>query len=152
MATTLTLPEGYGPVAAIALGVIPFVSFWHGISAARLRKASGVMYPNYYATQEQTKTSKAAYRYQCAQRAHGNYLENMPQTLISMLVAGIEYPRATAVTGAIWVVSRLIYQYGYIWSDEPEGKGRRGGMGFFFAQGALWGMSLAVFGKSLLEW
>ena len=72
-------------------------------------------------TADNLPLQKQAYRYQCAQRAHANYLENMPQTIISMLVAGLEYPKATAITGALWIASRLIYQYGYIWSDQPDG-------------------------------
>ena len=69
-----------------------------------------------------------------------------------MLVAGLEYPRATAVAGGLWVLSRLVYQHGYIWSDKPDGAGRKGGLVFFLAQGALWGMSLATFGANLLKW
>jgi glutathione S-transferase len=82
-----------------------------------------------------------AYKFNCAQRAHGNFLENAPQTMLSILVAGVKYPQAAAGLGAAWVVFRTLYMLGYIYSDKPNGNGRYNGMLCWFAQAGLWGLS-----------
>lgn len=115
------------------------LSFVQGNLVSGRRKSAGVPYPNAYATPEQCKESKAAYKLNCAQRAHSNLLENMSQTMMTMMVAGLSYPRVTAALGAGWVVSRILYAYGYITSDDPKGRGIGGG--FWIMQGGIWGLS-----------
>lgn len=85
--------------------------------------------------------------FNCAQRAHTNYLENAPQTMLLTLVAGLKYPAATTLIGATWVVMRVLFLYGYVYSGQAAGAGRKYGGGFWFAQMALWGMT--VFGVAL---
>ena len=75
--------------------------------------------------------SKDAYKFNCAQRAHVQLLENMPQTMLSMIVGGLTYPRLVAAMGLGWTISRILFAYGYITSDKPAGKGRYLG-GFFW--------------------
>lgn len=99
---------------------------------------------------QQVKESREAYIFNAAQRAHGNLLENMSQTIVSMLVAGLVYPRASAALGAGWVVSRILFAYGYITSNKPHGNGRYLGVTFWGCQGGLWGLSCAV-GLKLLN-
>lgn len=60
------------------------------------------------------KESREAYQFNAAQRAHAHLLENMSQTLLYMLVAGLVYPRTSATLGVGWVVSRILFCYGYI--------------------------------------
>jgi hypothetical protein len=59
-------------VVLVALGVIPVLSFVQGSVAGGKRKTAKVPYPNMYATREEMKANKDAYRFNCAQRAHGN--------------------------------------------------------------------------------
>lgn len=103
-----------------------------------LRKPAGIPYPHAYATPQQVKASPAAYRFNCAQRAHANLLENLPQTVVGMLVGALVYPRLTAWLGAAWWVSRVLYVAGYVvgsGKDEAgKGKGRLLGAGFWLAQ------------------
>ena len=66
-------------------------------------------------------------------------LENMPQTMITMMVAGLTYPLATAALGIGWLAFRIIYAYGYITADTP--KGRQAGGGFWLMQGGIWGIA-----------
>jgi glutathione S-transferase len=102
------------------------------------RKAAGVPYPNAYASSEAIAAAtpdkkKAMYLFNCAQRAHYNFMENYPIALTGMLVAGLKYPVASAVTGAIWSVSRLAYATGYTNKNKEGGKGRyAGGLGSLF--------------------
>ncbi|KAI1929105.1 hypothetical protein LOZ58_001282 [Ophidiomyces ophidiicola] len=144
MALTFTVPNDYGNVAAVALGAIPFLAFAHGFITTGCRKRAGVQYPHAYATPEQCAKNPDAHKFNCAQRAHANYLENMPQTMISILVAGLTHPRLATVLGSTWVALRALYLAGYVYSGQKKGNGRLLGAPFWLVQGALWGLS--VFG------
>ncbi|KAL4910204.1 hypothetical protein BDW74DRAFT_144644 [Aspergillus multicolor] len=137
----ISIPGNYGYAIAVSLGVIPVLGFIHGGLVGSFRKAAGVPYPHAYASIEQCKANPKAHQLNCAQRAHGNFLENAPQTMLSILVAGIKYPQAAAILGAAWVVFRTLYMLGYIYSDKPNGNGRYNGMLCWFAQAGLWGLS-----------
>ena len=141
---TLTIPEGYGYTVLVALGAIPILATVQGAVVTELRKPSGVSYPNAYATAEQAKNSKEAYKFNCAQRAHSNLLENMPQTIALLLFNGLFYPRATPVLGALWVLFRSLYAYGYITSSKPAGRGRAIGGAFWVSQIGLLGMAVTA--------
>lgn len=152
MPTSVTIPDGYGYTVLIALGLIPILGIGQGSVVTTLRKPANVPYPNAYATPEQVKSSREAYKFNCAQRAHGNLLENMPMAVASLLFAGLFYPQATPILGLVWVVSRAFYAYGYITSEQPNGKGRYyGGLGGFFwaAQLGLIGLSVSAALKML---
>jgi len=113
-----------------------------------LRKPANVPYPNAYATPQQVKESPDAYRFNCAQRAHANLLENMPQTIAFMLFSGLQYPMAAAALGSAWLVFRIVYALGYVRS-EKLGSGRKYGGGCWLMQGGLWGLSIATALKML---
>ena len=101
-------------------------------------------YPNSYASAEQVKNSKDAYKFNCAQRAHANLLENLPQTIAMLLFAAVFYPRATPALGLGWVVSRILFLYGYVKSDKPNGSGRMIGSTFWLAQLGLIGLCVSA--------
>lgn len=123
----------------IALGAIPLLAQVHGGISTTLRKNAQIPYPNLMATPEQAKSNPAAYKFNLAQRAHGNLLENMPQAIASTLVAGLVYPRAAPVLASIWLLGRIVYAYGYIMSTKPHGKGRLyGGPVMYVGQIGLW--------------
>ncbi|GAD99612.1 glutathione S-transferase [Paecilomyces variotii No. 5] len=147
---TITLPENYGAPIAVAVGAIPLLGFVHGVVTTSLRKAAKVPYPHSYATVEECKSNPKAEQFNCAQRAHSNFLENASQTMLFTLVAGLKYPNAAAVAGAAWVFFRSLFLYGYVYSGKPQGKGRMMGGFFWLVQGALWGMSVFGVAKDLL--
>ncbi len=149
MPISLTIPDGYGYTVLIALGIIPVLSIGQGSIVTSLRKPANVPYPNAYATPEQVKNSKEAYKFNCAQRAHSNLLENMPMAIATLLFAGLFYPQATPALGLLWVASRVLYAYGYITSSLPNGRGRQYGGGFWLAQVALIGLSVSAALKML---
>lgn len=149
MPFALTVPDGYGYTAAIALGAIPLLILAQGFVVVKCRVAAKIPYPNTYATAEQAKASKEAYKFNCAQRAHANLLENSSQTMLTLLFAGLFYPTATMYLGAIWVAMRALFAYGYITSEKANGQGRLIGGGFWLAQLALIGCSLAAAMKLL---
>lgn len=112
----------------------------HGLITGSKRKGAKCPYPNAYASAQDMQSNRAAYQFNCAQRAHAQFMENAPQAMMSMLVAGVMYPNATTVLGAGWLVSRMLYLYGYIYSDKKMGGGRLIGSGFWLAQGGLWAL------------
>lgn len=133
-------------VVLIALGLAPILSFAQGMVVSTHRKAAGVAYPNAYATPQQMKASPEAYRFNCAQRAHANLLENLPQAMLCMLFTGLFHPRAATWLGGIWVGGRVLYAGGYILGsgndEQGKGKGRTIGGGFWLAHFALIGLSI----------
>lgn len=93
----------------------------------------------------------SAEQFNCAQRAHSNFLENASQTMLFTLVAGLKYPKLATGIGAIWLVSRVVYLYGYVYSGKPQGKGRLMGEPFWLAQAALWGLSVFGVAQDLIS-
>ncbi|GFF32354.1 microsomal glutathione S-transferase 3 [Aspergillus udagawae] len=147
----IVVPENYGAVVAVALGAIPVLSFIHGNIVGSFRKDAKVPYPHTYATVEQCKSNAKAEQFNCAQRAHANYLENAPQTMLFTLFAGLKYPHLAAAIGASWLFFRTLYLYGYVYSGKPQGKGRLLGSAFWLSQGALWALSVFGVAKDMIS-
>jgi glutathione S-transferase len=130
------------------------LSFWHGARVGPFRKAAEIPYPYAYASQEQLASAsgekkRAMYLFNCAQRAHANYLENYPSMLAAHLIAGLKYPIAATVAGTLWALFRVMYAVGYTRKDKDEGRGRLVGGGFWLCQLALYGLAATVGVKML---
>ena len=127
------------------------VAIWHGNRVTGRRREAKVPYPNAYASAESIasctdpKEKQAKYLLNCAQRAHSNFLENYPIALAGMLITGVKYPVTSAVTGAVWTISRIFYATGYTRPDKTDGKGRySGGIGSLFWLSQLTYVGLAL--------
>lgn len=92
-----------------------------------------------YASNEEAKRDPAANAFNCAQRAHGNYLEQLPNFLILLGVSGIRYPVYAAVAGAVWLAGRVAYTVGYSTGDPSK---RQRGVFAYLGLFSLLGMSL----------
>ena len=108
------------------------LGLWHGIRVGIFRRPAKIPYPYEYASYEQIQTASppsanAMLLFNSAQRAHQNYNENQPSAVGAMLIAGLEYPRAAAVLGAVWIVNRVLYMYGYT-NGKEGGRGRYNGV------------------------
>lgn len=121
MAINITLPAEYGYVLLAATSSY-FVNFYHIILTSKARKASGIKYPAAYATNEVADKDPKAFAFNCAQRAHANFTENLTPFVVSLLVAGLRFPVAAASIGAAWSASRMLYAYGYA-GKGPKGRG-----------------------------
>lgn len=75
----------------------------------------------------------------------------MPQTMLFVLVAGLKYPNASAALGTVWLLSRVAFLYGYVYSNKPQGNGRYAGSLFWLIQGSLWGLSVFGVGRDLIN-
>lgn len=116
----LEISNDYGYVLLAAASTV-IINIWHGTQTVKARKASGIGYPNTYATAEQAEKNPAAYQLNCAQRAHANFTENLTPYLTSMLIAGTRFPIPAAVMGAGWLASRVVYTIGYT-RNGPKGR------------------------------
>ena len=85
----------------------------HTIMTGSARKAANVPYPLTYAPEDIAVKGSAAYKFNCTQRAHANFLENQPSIIVLLLVSGVYYPNAAAWLGGIWSAARLVYGIGY---------------------------------------
>ncbi|PNY28025.1 Uncharacterized protein TCAP_02056 [Tolypocladium capitatum] len=121
MPFVLELPAQYALVLAAATTSF-FVNSIHAMRTSKFRKASGVRYPNAYASAEQADKDPNAYLFNCAQRAHANFTENHTSFLGALLIAGLRFPLPAAVLGAGWGLSRLHYLFGYTSSAGPRGR------------------------------
>jgi glutathione S-transferase len=114
------IPEDYRYVVAAAASTT-LANLTHFFLTSRARKAAAIPYPTTYASDDVAKPGTAAYKFNCAQRAHANFTENHTGALTSMLVAGIAFPNAAAVLGGLFTIGRIAYAVGYV-SKGPEGR------------------------------
>ncbi|KAI9665199.1 MAG: hypothetical protein M1831_002209 [Alyxoria varia] len=151
---TFSIPKEYGYVLVTAASTF-FLGVWHGGRVTGYRKNAKVPYPNQYAVTSGDPDSKDpkdvdGYLFNCAQRAHYNYLENHPSVVLSMLIAGLRYPVASSVMGVVWMIFRVVYAVGYTRKDKTNGKGRLAGVGFWLPQAGLFG-TVGWVGVSMLR-
>ncbi|RKU45956.1 hypothetical protein DL546_005104 [Coniochaeta pulveracea] len=119
--TSIVLPQDYGYVLLAATSTY-FVNFYHIVLTSSARKASGITYPAAYASNEQAEKDPKAYAFNCAQRAHANFSENVTPFLATLLVAGLRYPVVAGGMGIAWCVSRAVYAAGYTSKAGPKGR------------------------------
>ncbi|KAK4127898.1 membrane-associated proteins in eicosanoid and glutathione metabolism [Parathielavia appendiculata] len=118
--TIITVPNGYGYVL-LAASSTAFLNTFHAILTSTRRKAAGVKYPITYVTAEQADKDPKAYAFNCAQRAHANFTENLTPFLTALLISGLKYPVYSAVLGGTWAFGRVLFALGYT-SKGPQGR------------------------------
>ncbi|KAI1112590.1 membrane-associated proteins in eicosanoid and glutathione metabolism [Nemania sp. NC0429] len=106
------VPKEYGYVLAVATSTI-FINTYHKTLTYSARKASGIKYPNSFATPEQADKDPKAYKFNLAQRAHSNFTENHAPFVTALLIAGLGYPDFATYAGIAWVVGRFFYAFAY---------------------------------------
>lgn len=74
-------------------------------------------YPLLYAP-ESHKHAKA---FNSVQRAHQNTLESWGPVMLTMMAVGLRDPLTAAFCGAVWVLGRFVYGFGYA-ASGPEGR------------------------------
>lgn len=76
-----------------------------------------------------------------AQRAHYNFFEFAPSTLVWLFVGGIYFPIASAALGLVVIISRIIYGVGY--ANKGSGGRFTGVLGNDLAIIGMFGLSVA---------
>ncbi|KAH0441603.1 hypothetical protein CcaCcLH18_01863 [Colletotrichum camelliae] len=150
MPMTLQVPDEYGYVLLVAASTF-FINTTHALLTSKFRKASGLVYPVPYASNEAAEKDRKAYMFNCAQRAHANFTENQPSFLGALLISGLRFPVASAAVGAGWALSRLIYAFGYTSAAGPAGR-VRGSIGSFLTDTALKFMALYTSVAMIMDW
>jgi len=131
--TAVTIDPSYGWVLLAAASTF-FLNSYHSINTGNYRKKAKVNYPAAYAPSD--RTDEDANRFNCAQRAHANFVENQPSAVGALLLAGLRFPITSALMGLGWTVSRYLYMVGYS-KGGVGGKGRYNGIYFWFFQAGL---------------
>lgn len=140
----LAIPQAYGRVLLTASAAL-VLSTVHSYSIGLyFRPRAHILLPQLYATPEQAAADPNAYIYNCAQRAHANYVENLFPAVGAMLVGGLRNPRAVTLLGLSWMGMRVVYLWNYTRSygvtvvhrQPPMGRGPT--IGFWLCQFALY--------------
>ncbi|GAW16780.1 hypothetical protein ANO14919_062180 [Xylariales sp. No.14919] len=118
MSYVFEIPKEYGYVLAVATSSI-FINTMHKILTSAARRASGIPYPQSYATKEEIEKNPKALKFNLAQRAHANFTENYAPFVTALLVAGLRYPNQATWAGSAWVLGRFAYALGYINFGPP---------------------------------
>ncbi|KAK7754877.1 hypothetical protein SLS62_003191 [Diatrype stigma] len=117
----LEVPAEYGYTLAVVASTF-LLNTCHMLKTSGARRVAKIPYPHSYATAEQADKDPKAFAFNCAQRAHANYIENVTTFTVSLLVTSLAFPRAGAALGAVWVAGRFMYLVGYTSSAGPKGR------------------------------
>ncbi|KAI0089309.1 hypothetical protein BDY19DRAFT_137048 [Irpex rosettiformis] len=109
---TLIVPKGYSYVVAAVVSTF-WLTFFQTGNVEITRKRAKIEYPQAYAEKSEAAASKDAMIFNCAQRAHQNTLEVLPQIYVSTLLVGLKYPILAASLCGFWTFSRVFYTLGY---------------------------------------
>ena len=71
--------------------------------------------------------------------------------MLFILAAGLKYPNAAAIIGGAWLIARVAYLYGYVYSGKSRGRGRYVGAWFWLCQGALWALTVFGVARDLID-
>lgn len=115
---SIVLPEGYAYTAAAVVSTFWLTTF-QSFRVGRARKAAKIEYPQPYAEKAEAAASKEAQIFNCAQRAHQNTLEWLPQVISATFIVGLKFPRFAAAACGTWTLARFLYTIGYA-SGDPK--------------------------------
>jgi len=132
---SISIDPNYGYVLLAATSTF-LLNTVHSVNTGKYRKAAKINYPAAYAPS--SRTDNEAQQFNCAQRAHANFVENQVSAVGALLLAGIRFPLTSAILGAAWTISRYIYMVGY--SQGGPG-GRYKGIYFWLFQLGLVGLA-----------
>lgn len=100
----------------VASALLPAIGFAHSINTGIWRGRSKTKFPLLFADESvkvDPKIDQAKTRFNCAQKAHLQFTENVNLTLVSGWIAGLAYPRLSAGLIGVWAVSRTLYMLAY---------------------------------------
>ncbi|DBA04044.1 TPA: hypothetical protein N0F65_009391 [Lagenidium giganteum] len=123
------LQRDHGFVLIVVLLTV-FVDQWAGIKVGKARKTYDVHYPQMYAE----RSDRNFMAFNCVQRAHQNFLENMSFFFTLLMTSSIFRPGLAAIAGFIRLLAFIVYIVSYA-SGDPNKRFRSafGYVGFFGA-------------------
>lgn len=105
-----------------ASALLPAVGFFHSLNTLYWRIKSKTNFPLLFADESvkvDYKIDVAKKRFNCAQKAHLQFTENVNLTLVAGWITGVCYPREAAGLITVWAVSRFFYMLAYS-TGEPK--------------------------------
>jgi glutathione S-transferase len=119
----LALTRDQGAVLLVAVANVLLCNLYMSIRVGQARRKHGVAYPSMVGPHD----------FLCTVRAHLNTLENQPAELVMLLLTALVTANGAAISGAVWVVGRVLYFEGYA-SGDPKARMR----GAFNSFALLW--------------
>ncbi|KAF8641250.1 hypothetical protein AX17_000884 [Amanita inopinata Kibby_2008] len=117
--STVIIPEGYQYVGAALLSTT-WLLFYQVRIVSKLRRSSGIQYPQLYAEKAEAEASTEVMKFNCAQRAHQGTLENIPIIFTTTLIAGLKAPIFAASACVLWTLGRVTFTRGYVTGDPKK--------------------------------
>ncbi|KAJ7114604.1 hypothetical protein C8R43DRAFT_1039386 [Mycena crocata] len=117
--TAITIQPGMSYVAAAFMTTF-FLLTGQSFLVSKYRGRAGIKYPRAYADKQEIAASPAAMKFNCAQRAHQNTLENLPLMYMMTAVLSVKYPIVAASGLGLWVASRIAFTIGYITNPDKR--------------------------------
>lgn len=105
-----------------ASALLPAIGFFHSINTLYWRAQSKTKFPLLFADESvkvDPKIDAAKKRFNCAQKAHLQFTENVNLTLLAGWITGVSYPKEAAGLIAVWAISRFLYVLAYS-TGEPN--------------------------------
>ncbi|ODQ68443.1 membrane-associated proteins in eicosanoid and glutathione metabolism [Nadsonia fulvescens var. elongata DSM 6958] len=121
----IAVPTDYRYVLA-GVATIPLVGLFHSITVGSARKKSKVELPKLFASEAEAAADPLKHRFNCAQKSHMNFTENVPSVIVATLISGLQYPRLAAGLVTVWSLFRVVYHLSY--STGNPSKRTRGGL------------------------
>ncbi|KAF6759916.1 hypothetical protein DFP72DRAFT_1063650 [Ephemerocybe angulata] len=143
---TVTIPADFKYVGLALVSTTWLMAYQYRI-VSQARKKAGILYPQAYAEKAEMKASEDARLFNCAQRANGNTMENIPLVFTNTIVVGLRWPLLGAALCGTWVIGKFAYTNGYM-SGDPE---KRVNTTYKVGSAALGGLTLLTT-YIALEW
>ncbi|WRT63635.1 uncharacterized protein IL334_000558 [Kwoniella shivajii] len=118
--SVITLPPAF-PVIGLPLVAAFALNAYQSTNVMKARKAAGVKYPTLYVTEAEANADPKKMAFNCAQRAHGNTLENIPYILGVFAFLSLYHPKIASGLFAHWIIGRFSYTAGYS-TGNPSGR------------------------------
>jgi len=119
---SIVIPERYPLVIATATGTVA-LNIYQYLNVRSHRKASGIKYPQLYAEKAEVDKNPLALKYNCAQRAHQNTLENLTHVIMMSFISGLKFPIVTSGLLGAWILGRYLWTVEYSTGDPNNRTG-----------------------------
>ncbi|CEG39730.1 GST, gst [Plasmopara halstedii] len=132
--------HGFVPLLVV---LVLFVNLWASHKVGKARRLYGIHYPQMYAEQ----SDKNAKAFNCVQRGHQNFLENIPLFFALNLTSSVYRPEIAAIAAFVRILGFIVYMRGYS-SGDPKKRlqGLFGYIGLLVMVGLSVEASLRMFG------
>ncbi|WVW81712.1 hypothetical protein I302_103708 [Kwoniella bestiolae CBS 10118] len=117
---SFTLPPAF-PIVGLPIVGAMVLAGYQSNNVMKARKEAGVKYPTLYVSEAEANADPKKMRFNCAQRAHGNTLENIPYVLGMFGYFSLFHPKLASVFFTHWIIGRFSYTAGYS-GGNPSGR------------------------------